>query len=359
MKVKKINQVILSIGLVALFVIASVTPLAAGEHTIKVVDRHLFGPGPFPDQKLNTAWIRHLKLRNFLNGSVNGFNNLEREPNVSGEVRQGRTVDGRLSDNTLINENIDMGNAVIMNDQFNLLLAAVYGGPNRGDTHFYVDEDFNWWIKDDIAIDPGFEFGVVKINDFTFTTKPRIIPYSLQTQQRHPGGMDQVGSTAAGRVASGSLGDRDQNGLLDGTFNAIGIFPLTSMFLPGAPFVQTFGFESDIPISAADAALLTVANAKSLFTLAQTLQRESAGHPDIELMVTQVYDRLRRALSHIDRALDGGTGCPPHCAKLNLVKSAIESVLVVKGKNEDVVRLGADVERAFRELKAVHKGDRT
>ena len=36
-----------------------------------------------------------------------------------------------------------MGNAVIMNGQFNLLLGAVYGGPHQGNSKFSLDDDFN------------------------------------------------------------------------------------------------------------------------------------------------------------------------------------------------------------------------
>ncbi len=349
-----------TLGALCLITAVASFPVMVSAYTIKVVERHLFGPGPFPDQKLQTAWIRHLELANFLNGTVKGFNNREREPNVSGEARQGKTVDGQLSDSTLINENIDMGNAIIMNGQFNLLLAAVYGGPNQGDTHFYLDKSFNWWIKDDIAIDPGFDFGVVKINDFTFSTSPRVIPYSAQTARGYPGGTDQIGSTEAGRVAMGGLGDKNMDGYLDGVFNAIGLFPIDSMFLPGAPFVQSFGFESDIPISATDAALLTVANARSILALARRLQNENASHPDIGPLFEEAFDRLRTAVKHIDHATAAQATCSPECEQLRSARSTLLPALAADRKESvqrDAVRVATD--RAFDLLKAVHDEGRS
>jgi len=271
-------------------------------YTIEVIERHLYGPGPFPDQKLKAAWIRNLKLDSFLTGEVKGSNNRGDEPNVSGEILQGKIIDGMLSDKTLINEDIDMSNAVIMNGQFNLLLAAVFGGPNKGDTFFYHDDNYNWWIKDDIAIDPGFPAGIVKIDDFTFTTGPRVIPNSIQTESGYPGGTNKTGSLEAGRVALGRLGDENEDGLLDGIFNAIGRFPMESIFLPGAPFVQLFEFKSDIPISPLDAALLSLGSSRSYLSVLDEVQKKDENHVDIPVIRERLGSALQKAASHLKRS---------------------------------------------------------
>lgn len=285
-------------------------------YTIEVVQRHLYGPGPFPDQALPSAWLRKLSLDTSLKGLVRGENNLQEKPNVSGEVLQGKEVDGKLSDGTLINENIDMANAVIMNGQFNLLLAAVFGGPNNGDTHLYMDEMANWWIKDDIAIDPGFAEGIVKIDDFTFSTQPRVIPVSVQTEKGYPGGTNRIGSLEAGRVARGRLGDTNGDGFLDGVFNAIGRFPMESIFLPGAPFVQLFEFTSDIPVSPLRSASLTVASARSHANLVNELMKSDPRHPDIEATRETVVSLISESKERLKSTIDTTTECQDDCVEV-------------------------------------------
>ncbi len=321
-------------------------------YTIEVTGRHLYGPGPFPDQKLKTAWIRNLNLEGFLVGKVEGSNNLGEKPNVSGEELQGRTVDGKLSDGTLINEDIDMSNAVIMNGQFNLLLAAVYGGPNKGDTYFYLDEDYNWWIKDDIAIDPGFPAGIVKLNDFTFSTRPRIIPSSLQSELGYPGGTNQIGSITAGRIATGHLGDDDSDGYLDGVFNAIGRFPLQAIFLPGAPFVQLFEFKSDIPVSSLQAALLSVASARSHLKLLTELQITDENHPDASGLREKVGAMLTKSKSHLEMAVSKKAQCSERCEYLKELLEKLKTVEHIQNKKH----LKYLVESAYATLIEIMEG---
>lgn len=317
---------------------------AMAEHAIEFFERELYGPGPFPDQKLRPAWLRDLEMKEFLIGEVKGSNNLGDEPNVSGEALQGKTIDGMLSDKTLINESIDMANAVIMNGQFNLLLAAVFGGPNEGDTFFYHDEDFNWWIKDDIAIDPGFPAGVIKIDNFTFTTAPRIIPASMQAEHGYPGGTNQIGSLSSGRIAMGRLGDSNEDGYLDGTFNAIGRFPMDSIFLPGAPFVQLFEFKSDIPISSLDAALLTMASARSYTKKIAEVKKSDAGHPDIAVMQEKIAQLVSQSIAHLKKA-SGKADCV-NCKKLKKISEPLEGGIKT-GAEQEAVKL---VDDAFNKI---------
>jgi hypothetical protein len=209
-----------------------------------------------------------------------------------------------------------MGHAVIMNGQFNLLLCAAFGGPSRGASNFFLDENANWTIKDDIAIDPGFGEGIIKINDFIFTTGPRVIPPSMQTESGYPGGVNVVGSIRSGDVVLGRVGDDDSNGLIDGVFMAVGRFPLGSVLLPGAPFVQRFEFVSDIPIAPIGAAFLSVANARNalqqFLTLSKGHQPQASG---VDALVPSALDRLKFALHHLVRAKDDPKGCPVRCAE--------------------------------------------
>src|SRR4051812_10605298 len=69
---------------------AAETPGAAERpRTIRLVDRDLYGPGPFPDQKLKDGYIRYMEFVGFMQATVKPFNNGPAEPNVSGEMLVG------------------------------------------------------------------------------------------------------------------------------------------------------------------------------------------------------------------------------------------------------------------------------
>jgi hypothetical protein len=281
--------------------LAAQAPGAAEMHlyTLTLVSGHLYGPAALSDQPTPAGALSRLRLDTGpgagLKGVIVFLNNGTEEPNIPGEAFQGHAVDGRLSDGTLINESIDVGYLTLLNGQVKLVLAAVGGGPNRGDVHFYLDEDWNWTIFDDIAIDPGFAVGVIKIDAFSWSTGPRALPESTQTQRHYPGGVDRAGTKDSGAYIPGRLGDDDFDGRLDGVFNAVGSFPLTSVILPGAPFAQTRTFVSDIAVAPLEAAALTIANARSHLRLA-----ERGGTPAEELRA-EAEARLQMARRHLAR----------------------------------------------------------
>jgi hypothetical protein len=261
---------------------------------------NLYGPGPLDDQALNPGSLANLYLGGTLTGFVPAFNNGAAEPNLPGEVLQGKTLDGLLSDGTEANENVDVGFVSLMKGKFNLFLSAVQDGPNKGKINFFLDDGWHWTILDDIGIDPGFPVGVVKFNDFTFSTSPRIIPFSRQTESGAPAGVDRAGSVASGGVVPGALGDANFDGRLDGTLNAVGRFPFDSVILPGAPFAQTRVFETDIPITPEQAALLTVANALSHLRFALDLQEKQ---PALATSLRQTFtERMDTARRHAERS---------------------------------------------------------
>ena len=260
----------------------------------------LFGPGPLEDQPLKPGNLVNLYLGGTLGGFIPAFNNRGAEPNLPGEILQGKAVDGLLSDGTEANENVDVGFVSLMNGQFKLFLAAVQDGPNQGKINFFLDEGWHWTIRDDIGIDPGFPVGVVKFRDFTFSTSPRVIAYSRQTEAHNPGGVDRAGSIPSGGVVPGALGDANFDGKLDGVFNAIGRFPYDSVILPGAPFAQTRVFDTDIPVTSTQAALLTLANALSYLRLAVDLQGKQ---PEIAKALRQTFgERMDAARRHAEHA---------------------------------------------------------
>ena len=262
----------------------------------------LFGPGPLPDQPLDPGGLENLHLAAPFTGAIPPFNNGAAEPNLPGELRQGKVIDGLLSDGAEANEHVDVGFVSLMNGRFNLFLAAVQDGGHHGWINFFLDRNLHWTIYDDIGIDPGFPVGVVKFRDFIFSTGPRVLPVSRQTENGAPAGVDQAGSVASGEVIPGRLGDDDFDGLLDGMFNAIGRFPYDSVMLPGAPFAQTRVFTTNIPVSADHAALLTLANALSHRRLAIDL---AEARPEAAARLQSLFEeRLDLARRHAAQAAD-------------------------------------------------------
>lgn len=279
--------------------------------TIVLTGGNLYGPGPLPDQRLVSGALNELKLARPLTGTIAQANNGAAPPNLPGEAAIGKTPNGLFSDGTPVNENIDVGHVLLMNGKLKLFLAALAGGPNRGNVHFYLDRYWNWTIQDDIGIDPGFAEGVIKFDEFTFSTSPRLLPLSTQTQNKEPAGVDRAGSLPSGAVVPGLLGDDDGDGKLDGTFNAIGSFPLGSVFLPGAPFAQTRVFTTDIEVSAELAAFLTLANAVSQL---RALEASRATGGEAEALEQIARDRYRRAAGHFVRANGWVKGLDPNAA---------------------------------------------
>ncbi|HEU5134141.1 MAG TPA: hypothetical protein VFU13_03255 [Steroidobacteraceae bacterium] len=312
---------------VALF--ASCLVADAGErlYDIRLDKRHLYGPGPFPDQALAVGAVRSMKLEGFLTMNVAAFNNGAAEPNVTGEAAQGASIDGKFSDGTLINEHIEMGNAVIANRQFNLVLGVMYGGPNRGESHFFLDPDFNWTIRDDIAMDPGFAEGIIKVPDFFFSTGPRPVPYSIQTERKFPGGMDRVGTLQSGDVVAGRLGDDDLDGRIDGVFFAMGQFPLNAPFLPGAPFVQRMEFTSDIPVSIAQAAFLTAATARNCSAVLAAPAESVKVERSKKVLLDCVKERTAVAMKHLQRLAQNRDECGQRCQEYEGLRSGLAAMV--------------------------------
>jgi hypothetical protein len=315
---------------------------------ITIGKRTLYGPGPFPDQTLGVGHVASMNFHEFMRATVSAFNNGPAEPNVSGEAAQGSLVDGKMSDGTLINENIEMGNAVIINGQFNLILAAVFGGPSKGASNFFLDDAYNWTIRDDIAMDPGFPEGVVKINEFTFSTGPRPVPLSIQTQRKFPGGVDRVGTLASGEIVVGRLGDDDFDGHVDGVFFAMGQLPLTSPFLPGAPFVQRMEFTSTVPISPLESVLLTVATSRNCLRslLAQTPGPQT--ERNTATLQRCVLERAAMAEKQFARLADAKS-CGSQCAQIEALGSRVRTVERTFSQQSftaaDLVQMDATVEQ--------------
>jgi hypothetical protein len=205
-----------------------------------------YGPGRIKDTPLFDAQINHIAFPSPLAFVTPFENNGGSEPNICGE-RQTRTkFTGMLSDNlTKINENVDVCAFEVNN--MRILAAIIDGGFHGGEQVAVALQGGEMVMTMDFALDLGIgAAGIIKM-PFYGTTGEVTVPASLQTQLKLPGGMDRAGSLKAGTKLRGRLGDFNHDGMLDGAIVVAGNIPLTSVFMPGAPYALIRYFETNIP----------------------------------------------------------------------------------------------------------------
>jgi hypothetical protein len=205
-----------------------------------------YGPGAYTeDQVLFPVVIRHMVFVSKVDFVTPFFNNGGALPNSRGELEFEGKADGKLSDGTNINENVDIGVTRIAG--LKLLPAVIEEGHFRGEQVMVTLEDNTVIMVMDLAIDMGIgERGVIKF-PFYGTTGTVTVPYSLQTQMGGQG-VDQAGILESGTKITGRIGDFNGDGWIDGTLVGAGTFPLDSIVYPGQPYVQQRHFETNIPI---------------------------------------------------------------------------------------------------------------
>lgn len=209
-----------------------------------------YGPGRIKDTTIFDVIINPIGFTSTLNFVTPFVNNGGTEPNVCAEAELGHTkATGLLSDGvTAINESVDVCSFDLNNAK--VLVAIIEGGPHQGQQiAATINEDGEpiMVMTMDFAIDMGIgKAGVIRMG-FYGTTKEVTMPYSLQTQMGIPGGIDQAGSLKPGDKLRGRLGDFNHDGMLDGAIVVAGNIPLTSIFMPGAPYGLIRYFETDMP----------------------------------------------------------------------------------------------------------------
>lgn len=264
---------------------------AAPLHEFRLRGGTFFGPGPIePDASLPDGRITHVTFdARALKGSVEFAND--------GSSRE------RFSDNrTRINRNIDAGLITLGDQKTTVRLAAVAGGPNHGRELYSFDEhgDFVWRV--DLALDPGFEQGIIRMNDFVLSTSIVRVAESLQTQSHTPGGYDRAGSLPSGTYLGGRVGDFDDDGYLDGILVAAPNVPMGSDMLPGAPVALRRGFTSDVKVPAGLAAELALSGiVKWREPLRELSERSDAR--GYRAALGDVRARLLAARRNMERAL--------------------------------------------------------
>jgi hypothetical protein len=169
-------------------------------------------------------------------------------PVTIGERELGLT-DGKISDGSLINENVDTGTFTVAGTRMLPVVArsdGKFGGSQAavslrgGDVVMAMD------LTIDLGIGPR---GIIKI-PFYGTTGTVTVPGSLQTESGGKG-VDQAGKLASGTTIAGRVGDFNHDGYIDGTLVAVGVMPLTSPIYPGQPFAMIRNFATDIPVDGA------------------------------------------------------------------------------------------------------------
>jgi hypothetical protein len=207
---------------------------------------NFYGPGAYTEeQELFPVVIRNMIFVSKVNFVTPFFNNGSAVPNIRGELEFKGNADGKLSDGTKINENVDIGVATIAG--LKLLPAIIDGGHLRGEQVAITFEDNTIIMVMDLAIDMGIgERGVIKF-PFYGTTGTVTVPYSLQTQMGEQG-VDQAGILKSGTKITGRIGDFNEDGCIDGTLVGTGTFPLDSIVYPGQPYVMQRHFETNILI---------------------------------------------------------------------------------------------------------------
>jgi hypothetical protein len=205
-----------------------------------------YGPGKLADSTIFDITIRNVVFVS--DGTfITPFSNDGKEgPHTAGEIATESVPNGMFSDGmTPINENADAGPFALNGTTFLAGIAA--GGPHHGEQLALMQND-TMIMTMDLVLDMGIgEAGMVKM-PFYGTTADVVVPLSLQTQMGLPGGIDRAGSLLSGARISGRLGDFNHDGFLDGAIVVAGNLPLTSIFMPGAPYALIRYFDTDMPV---------------------------------------------------------------------------------------------------------------
>ncbi len=206
-----------------------------------------YGPGKLADSRIFDVIIRNVIFTGAVTFVTPFLNNGTAPPHTVGEIATERAPNGLLSDNTTpINENADTGPFDINGMAF---LAGIAGGGPHGGEQISVMHNGTMIMTMDLGLDMGIgEAGVLKL-PFYGSTGEATVPLSLQTQLGLPGGTDRAGSLPSGAKVHGRLGDFDGDGFIDGAIVVTGNMPLTSIFMPGAPYALIRYFQTDMPVA--------------------------------------------------------------------------------------------------------------
>lgn len=305
---------------------------AASAATLFLERGEFYGPGdagmqPFPD-----AQVRNVVLTGPLQGYVPFFNNGAAEPNVTAEtLNVGHPVDGRTSDGTVINENLDTALVFRFTDPHSGETATIMGIAEAGDgpggaEPIRPDEKGNITFTTKVVADPG-DASHVRRFTAVFTSGAVTIPKSLSSQSGMHGGQDYAGPLPSGRTIIGNLGDSNRDGLLDGVLVLAATPPIDLVVVRGNPIAQRRPFSTDIPIPPAQAALLTLNGIVANFPepIGRSLM---TGEFEVLLgYLASINERLNSALGNLRdsvRIAEGNSRSPEMARMINSVMGNLQ-----------------------------------
>ncbi|MDD5034911.1 MAG: hypothetical protein PHE55_09150 [Methylococcaceae bacterium] len=214
-----------------------------------------YGPGKLPDAPLFDVTIRNVAFTSATTFVTPFFNNGGEAPNVPGEVATSDKPDGYFSDGkTPINENAEVGPFELNGAK--VLVGIGGGGAHQGEQISVLLDRHTMIMTMDIVFDMGIGAAGVVAAPFYGTTQEATLPPSIQTQMGIEGGIDRAGPLKSGDKIHGRLGDFNGDGMLDGAIVVTGNMPLTSVFMPGAPYALIRYFDTDMPYAGAVAGKL-------------------------------------------------------------------------------------------------------
>lgn len=305
------SRVVLTILLPRFFLYFSclISGAAFASYSMSFTGGTFYGPGKMPDVGMPNGHISVIELNENLLGETPFFNNGALKPNIGSSKNSDVWGSGVLSDGEQYNEYMDGGVVDVGNGALKLLSLVTRDGKKQGRQLYQLDKECNWEIKTDLAMDPGFEHGIIFAKDLVITTGIIWAPSSLQSQMKIPGGVDSAGSLPSGVPALGKVGDYDLDGKLDGTLVGAANIPVDHIFYPGAAVVQTRDFKTDIPLTSMDAAVFSILSAenykyvfaKILKGKTQTPEQRKFYQDNMGIYLSDLRHRLLNSIRHLDR----------------------------------------------------------
>jgi hypothetical protein len=273
-----------------------------------------YGPGNRGAHELQVGSLENFIVTAPLTGVIPFFNNGSEPQNVNAEVLFGGQVDGRLSDGTPINENVNAAFVIEVQDGSNgkkvkVLVASVSEEAVRPDQYGNLTFLLN------TAFDTGIADKVVRL-PVQFITGAVEIPKSRLSMEGGKIGDDMAGPYPSGRIFVGRLGDFDQDGFLDGVFVLAGTAPDAFAVGGGDPVFITRQFTSDLPIVPLEAGFHALNGILQNFPAAlKKSMKNNKGTMDISIVLAYLTDivvridaadeNIRRASSaNFDKKLD-------------------------------------------------------
>lgn len=237
---------------------------------ITTISGFAYGPGPMPATPITYGRFTDVVLDQKFTGSSSFFNNgPTEEPNHTGALKIFGSPRSTLSNGVPFNEHVDGGIINIGQGALSMMAGIPENGPNQGAEHYRVDERLNWRWTTDVALDPGFEQGLVVSKNLNITSGVIWVLPSVQTEAKVAGGFDRADDIPSGAPVVGRVGDQDGDGFLDATMVGVGRVPLNFIFVPGAPLVMMRSVVTNIPITQRISGILELAGIGNLSIILQ------------------------------------------------------------------------------------------